>query len=229
MRGRGDGTSSGVAALASVFAAVFVLWCTAGCSPRTDGVGDGGSEDFSQRWRDMLSCEAPTGSLITNGGFEVPTAQAADGNGQARNTGSPRSTIPSWDGCCSQPSGGTTWTVIGTMPHCGLRAVSIASTTATGNVLNQDLDLRAQVGRTYRLTGWFFVSQGMPAAGLRLDVFDLDTSAVAASSPALAQSTADWTPLVVTGTIPPGGRLQARVNTTGTLSAVADDLSFTIE
>lgn len=209
--------------------AALALSCATACSPRTEGVGDGGSEDFSQRLRDMLSCEVPAGSLIVNGGFEVPAAQASDGNGQARNTGSPRSTIPSWDGCCSQMDGGTTWTVINTMPRCGLRSVSIASTTATGNVLNQDLDLRAQVGRSYRLTGWFFVTQAMPAAGLRIDVFNLETSAVAATSPALAQGTADWTLLTVTGTVPAGGRLQTRVNTTGTLSAVADDLSFTIE
>lgn len=218
-----DGVGSGLAALASA------LWLAAACSPRTEGVGDGGLEDFSQRRRDMLSCEAPAGSVIANGGFELPTAQAPDGNGQARNTGSPRSTIPSWDGCCSQPSGGTTWTVIGTMPRCGLRSVALSSSEATGNVLNQDLDLRAQVGRTYRLAGWFFVTQAMPAAALRLDVFDLDASAVAASSPPLTQGSADWVQLAVTGRVPAGGRLQARVNTTGTLSAVADDLSFTVE
>lgn len=213
---------SGVAALASAL-------LLAACSPRTEGVGDGGIEDFSQRRRDMLSCEAPAGSALANGGFELPTAQAPDGNGQARNTGSPRSTIPSWDGCCSQPVGGTTWTVIETLPRCGLRSLSIASSEAAGNVLNQDLDLRAQVGRTYRLVGWFFVTQAMPAAGLRLDVFDLEASAVAAASPPLTQGSADWVQLAVTGRIPAGGRMQARVNTTGTLRAVADDLSFTIE
>lgn len=225
MRGRGARNGTGFVALASALG----LWGATACSPHTDGVGDGGSEDFSQRRRDLLSCEMPTGSLLANGGFEVPTAQAADGNGQARSTGNPRSTIPNWDGCCSQAGGGTTWTVISTMPRCGLRAVSLSSTAAMGNVLNQDLDLRTQVGRTYRLTGWFFVTQSMPDAGLRLDVFDLNAGAVAASSPLLTQGTADWTPLGVTGTVPAGGRIQARVNTSGTLSAVADDLSFTLE
>jgi hypothetical protein len=199
------------------------------CSPTTEGVGDGGSEDFSLRSRDMLSCEAPAGSLLMNGGFEAPTMQAANGNGQARNTGNPASTIPSWDGCCNQASGGTTWTVITTMPRCGTRAVSISSSSATDNVLNQSLDLRAHVGRSYRLVGWFFVSQAMPAAGLQLDVFNFDTSAVAAASSVLTQGTADWTPLMLTGTVPAGGRLQARITTSGTLSAVADDLFFTLE
>lgn len=202
----------------------------AGCSPSTNSVADGGAvQDFGPRLRDMSSCLPPPSNYLLNPDFETPSTQAADGNGTAKNTGSPPSTIPSWDGCCSQGLGGTTWTVTQAMPRCGGRALSLVSTMATTNVLNQVLDLRAQAGRTLRVSGWVFVTQADPGAALRLDVFNLGSSSLAALSPPQTSATAEWTQLVATGTVPGNDRVQVRINTTGSLSAVVDDLVLDIQ
>lgn len=208
----------------------LLLAAAPGCSPRTEGVGDAGvGQDFSQRARDMSTCQIPVSNFLLNADFETASTQATDGNGQARNTGSPKSSIPSWDGCCDQGLGGTTWTVTQAMPRCGGRAVSVVSSMASLNVLNQTLDLRAQAGRTLRLTGWAFVSQAQPGAGLKIDAFNLGNQAVFAVSSTLSETTADWTQLVATGTVPGNASLQVRINTSGTISAVVDDLVLTVE
>lgn len=210
--------------------AAGVIAVGAGCSPSTHSVADGGAvQDFGPRVRDMSSCLPPPSNYLLNPDFEAPSSQAADGNGVAKNTGSPASTIPSWDGCCSQGLGGTTWTVTQGMPRCGGRSLSLVSTMATTNVLNQALDLRAQAGRTLRISGWVFVTQADPGASLKLDVFNLGNSALVALTPPQTQTTADWTQLVATGTVPGNDRVQVRINTSGSLSAVVDDLVLTIE
>ena len=85
------------------------------------GTVDGAAEDFSLLRRDMqAACEPVTGNLLGNPGFEQPSPSEPDGNGQAASSGSPPSTIPGgvlgpWDGCCSQPAGGTRWRVGTTM------------------------------------------------------------------------------------------------------------------
>ncbi len=207
----------------------------AGCSPRNLTVAaDGGVEDFSATWRDLLMCDPVLGNLVKNGDFEDPAPAALDGNGTASNTGSPPSTIPpadqsKWDGCCSQASGGTTYQVTRTVHRCGQRAVQLVSTQAQSNVLNQKLDLAAQAGRSFRVTGYALVSQLTAGSKLALDVFDLGKSQVVATSTAVTATTADWQLLSVSGTVPTGGNVQLRIVSTGTLTAVVDDLTLGVQ
>jgi hypothetical protein len=181
-----------------------------------------------------MTCEPLAGNLLGNPGFEDPSASEVDGNGRANNRGNPKSTIPGntlgpWDGCCNQATGGTTWTVSTAMPHCGTRVVAIASDQASGNVLNQRLDLAAYGGRAFRATAWVFVSQALGGGQVALDVFDLTASQIVATSPALTASTADWRLLTVAGTVPTGGSLQLRCNSSGTVSAMLDDTALVIQ
>jgi hypothetical protein len=203
------------------------------CSPQTGAV-DGGPVDFSQTSRDLNSCDPLTGNLIGNPGFEDPSSSAPGGNGSATNTGNPKSTIPGgvlgpWDGCCNQSPGGTSFTVDTTMPHCGTRAVTVQSDQASGNVLNQLLDLSSYSGRGFRVNAWAFVSQAQSGAQLLIDVFDLTGNKVVGTSAALTATTADWKLLTVLGMVPTGGNLQVRINSTGTLHAVVDDTSLAIQ
>lgn len=214
------------------FPVVLALNLTAaGCSPVQSPV-DGAAEDFSLLRRDLQSaCEPLTGNLLGNPGFEQPSPSAPDGNGQAVSRGNPPSTIPGgalgpWDGCCSQPAGGTTWTVRTTMPHCGTRAVAVASDQASANVLNQRVDLAAYSGRSVRASAFVFIAQAQSGAALAVDLFDLSTNQLLASSPPLTATTADWRYLSVTATVPTGGALQIRLSSSGSFSAVVDDVAL---
>lgn len=211
--------------------ALMLSVTAAGCSPVT-GTVDGAAEDFSLLRRDMqAACEPVTGNLLGNPGFEQPSPGAPDGNGQAVSRGNPPSSIPGgplgpWDGCCSQPTGGTTWTVRTTMPHCGARAVAVASDQASANVLNQRLDLAAYSGRSVRASAFVFIAQAQSGAALAVDLFDLTASQIIASSPALNATTADWRYLSVAGTVPTGGVVQLRLRSSGSFSAVVDDVAL---
>jgi len=217
------------------FTALLPALGSGGCSPQTAAV-DGGAEDFSQTTRDLTSCGPLPGNLLGNPGFEQPSLSAVDGNGQATNRGNPASTIPGgplgpWDGCCDQGAGagGTTWAVRTTMPLCGTRAVSVVSDRAAANVLSQRLDLAASSGQSFRVSAWVFIGQAPAGAQLGLDVFDLMASHVLASSPVLTATTADWHYLSLMGQVPTGGALQVRINSSGTLSAVVDDVAVVLQ
>ena len=219
-----------VLAAAAVSVVVAVAVATAGCSPRNEFV-DGGIEDLSQTRRDLQSCEPLPGNLLGNPGFEQPSPSEPDGNGQASNRGNPPSTIPGgplgpWDGCCSQATGGTRWTVTTTMPRCGARALRVVSDQAAANVLNQRLDLAAYTGRSVRASAWVFIAQAAAGAALTLDLFDLTQSRPLASSAPLNAPTADWHFLSVMGQVPTGGAVQVRLNSSGTLTAVVDDTAL---
>lgn len=203
----------------------------AGCSPVT-GTVDGAAEDLSLLRRDLqAACEPLTGNLLGNPGFEQPSPSAPDGNGQAVSRGNPPSSIPGgplgpWDGCCSQPAGGTSWTVRTTMPRCGARAVAVASDQASANVLNQRVDLAAYSGRSVRASAFVFIAQAQSGAELAVDLFDLTANQLLASSPSLTATTADWRYLSVTATVPTGGAVQIRLRSTGSFSAVVDDAAL---
>lgn len=222
-----------LARLGQVLAAGMLAVVAAGCSPQMEAV-DGGSEDLSQTRRDLMSCQPLPGNLLGNPGFEQPSPSEPDGNGQASNRGSPPSTIPGgplgpWDGCCSQPTGGTRWRVGPTMARCGTRALGLVSDQAAANVLNQRLDLAAYSGRSVRASAWVFIAQALDGAQLTLDLFDLTQGRPLASSAPLTATTADWHFLSVMGQVATGGAVQVRINTTGTLSAVVDDAALALQ
>lgn len=207
------------------------LWALGlGCGPTMSSV-EGGGEDLGATTRDLRSanCEPTAGNLLVNPGFEVAAAQG-DGNGQAKNTGLPPSTISGWDGCCTQAmaANGTTWLVTQSMPRCGLRAVFVSSSAATENVLDQTLTRGADVGRDFVASGWVYLYEVGSGAQLKLDVFDDTAKQAIYSSTVLSALTPGWTQLTVTGKIPAAGRVQLRVNSSGTLKALVDDLAFTV-
>lgn len=222
-----------------VMVIVMVIVITgAACSPQPRAV-DGGAEDFSQLRRDLRTgCEPLPVNLLGNPGFEEPSPGAPDGNGQAVSRGNPPSSIPGgalgpWDGCCSQAAGGTSWSVRMTMPHCGARAVAVSSDQADANVLNQRVDLAAYSGRSVRASAWVFIAQvsgsgsGSGSAELAIDLFDLTASRVIASSAPLTATTADWRFLSAMGQVPTGGAVQVRIRSTGSFTAVIDDIALT--
>lgn len=219
-----------LARLGHALAAGVLCVAAAGCSPQMEAV-DGGSEDLSQLRRDLMSCQPLSGNLLGNPGFEQPSPSEPDGNGQAVSRGNPPSTIPGgplgpWDGCCSQPLGGTRWRVGTGMARCGTRALGLTSDQAAANVLNQRLDLAAYSGRSVRASAWVFIAQAQGGAELSLDLFDLTQSRVLASSAPLTAPTADWRFLSVMGQVPTGGAVQVRISSTGTLTAVVDDTAL---
>jgi len=178
--------------------------------------------------RDMGMCPIDSQNLLQNPGFETPSVEP-DGNGKAVNTGSPASSIPGkWDGCCNQSGGGTTWMVSLGTPRCGLRSLQVTSTSATANVLNQSLQLPSKVGKTLTASAYVFVQQASAGAKIGLDIWDLGANKVIASSPTIAQSTADWQKLELSVPVPSGGNFQLRINTSGTLTAYVDDPSVLI-
>lgn len=201
-----------------------------GCAPSMSGVG-GSGEDLGATTRDLgqVSCVEVPNNLLVNPGFEVVAVGEGDGNGRAKNTGSPASTIPLWDGCCNQSPGGTEWLVTQGMPRCGVRAVFVSSTTANDNVLNQMLTRGSDVGRSFQASAWVYLQEASAGAQLKLDVFDDVAKAVLRSSDPLTAATAGWTQLTLSGQIPSGGRVQLRLVSTGTLKALADDLVFTVQ
>jgi hypothetical protein len=187
--------------------------------------------DLSQTARDLTSCDAVPGNLVGNPGFEEPSPGVPDGNGRATNHGIPPSTISGgvlgpWDGCCDQPVGGTIWTVRSALPHCGTRAVFIASDRAADNVLNQRLDLAAYGGQAFVASAWVQVSAADSGAQLGLDVFDLLSGQIVASSLWQSGPTTDWRLLTARGQVPTGGALQLRIKSRGTLTATVDDTSL---
>jgi len=198
----------------------------AGCSPVTSG-GDGPPRDLSAVSRDLgAGCMDVPANLLLNPSFEGP-GTGADPNGSAKNTGSPASTIPSWDGCCNQANGGTQWTVTPTVARCGTRSVQVQSTSADKNVLNQTFDRSGDAGKAFQLSGWVFVTQN-PSGQILLDVFDLNTNNVVGSTLAEKSTTSDWFELKQSGTVPAGGKFQVRIFSTGTLQAYVDDLALVI-
>ena len=58
---------------------------------------------------------------------------------------------------------------------------------------------------------------------------DLGKSQVVATSTAVTATTADWQLLSVSGTVPTGGNVQLRIVSTGTLTAVVDDLTLGVQ
>jgi len=213
-------------------AALPLSLAAAACAPQNSAV-DGAAADFSQQWRDLGSCDPLPQNLLGNPGFEEPSPSQPDGNGQASSTGNPPSSIPGnalgpWDGCCSQRLGSTTWTVGTARARCGLRAVTVAADQALASVLSQRLDLAGYGGRGVRATAWAQLTQAASGGELALDLFDLTTRQVVASSLGLP-ATGDFRLLVVQGQVPTGGALQLRLSSTGTLEAIVDDTALSLQ
>jgi hypothetical protein len=216
-----------------------VLWPTAAwvfgvsvlclaCSPKT-GTVDGNSQDLGMQARDLGMCASDPLNQLQNPGFETPSVEP-DGNGKAVNTGMPASSIPGkWDGCCNQAGGGTAWLISTTMPRCGLRSLTVTSTAATANVLNQTLQVPTLVGKSLRASAYVFVSQVGTGGKIQLDVWDLGASKVIASSPTITTTTPDWQRLDLSVPVPSGGNVQLRINSSGTINAVVDDPSVLIQ
>lgn len=192
--------------------------------------GDGPAQDLSIVRHDLgISCADVAGNLLVNSSFET-AATGSDPNGKANNTGSPPSTVPGgWDGCCGATMT-TQWSVTQTAARCGANSLQVQSTNASLNVLSQALPVQAaNAGKTFTLTGYAFVTSASSGGKILLDVFDLTANQpLTPTTLALASPTSDWTKLTVTGTVPAGGKLQARINTSGNVVAYVDDLSYTV-
>lgn len=194
-----------------------------GCKPTTMTGEEEPAEDLAPRAVDLSSCRPVVGLAFANPSFE-------ESQGFANNTGAPMSTIKGWDGCCNDQGQGltTTWTVLGE-GRCGGQAVSITSTGARGDVLNQSLRPADGAGRPFTLTAWVKVSSIGAGGALLLDLYDLNGGAVVAASPTLSQVQEAWAPLSVTGQLPAGSPwVQIRLKSSGTLRALADDVSLTL-
>jgi hypothetical protein len=198
-----------------------------GCAPKTNDLGTI-SQDMAATSRDMaINCTAAVGNYLLNPDFETP-ASGASQNGTASNVAATASTIPSWTGCCGT-STTTTYTIQTTSPHCGSRAVKVASAGANADVLLQVPTLTGKGGQTFHLSGAVWVQPQTNGGTLQLDVFDLTAKAIVASSVVLNAATADWftiTPVV--GTLPAAANVQVRINTTGNITALVDDLALTV-
>lgn len=202
-----------------------------GCSPKTSG-GDDSAADLAPRAADLASC-APLGDTqnrLANPSFER-------GAGAAFNTGDPRSSIDSWDGCCNLDGQGltSTWRVITAASpddvRCGERALSIESAGARGDVLNQPGTLADGAGRDFTITAWARVRSAGASAQLSVDLFDTVKRSVLASAPPLtAASTTGWQLLSATGRLPegPAPLIQVRIFSKGSISALIDDVSLSL-
>ena len=205
----------------SVAAMLGLVGLLLGCSPKTETV-EGGTPDLSMLARDMGVCAIDPANLIQNPGFETPSKDL-DGNGKANNTGTPGSSIPNWDGCCSQATGGTSWTIATSMPHCDLRSLTVVSTTANANVLNQALPVSGKIGKSLSASAYVFVPSLQPGGKLAIDIWDDTAKKVIATSAMVTTTTPDWLRLQLSVPIPSPGNLQYRINTSGTLTALVDD------
>lgn len=206
--------------LASV--TVAVLGLAAGCAPATQGT-EGTPPDLAGVERDMAPvCTAVVGNLLSNPGFE------ASMTGSTTNIGSGTSTIPSWRGCCGMAQT-TTYDVVASQRYCGERSISVSGGTgATANVLIQDVTRASDVGKTFLVSGWLNVTSVGAAGEISLDVFDNGAKTVVAPTVSLKNTTNGWFELRASGTVPTGGNLQVRINSSGTIQAFVDELVFRI-
>lgn len=205
-----------------IVAAVFgLVGMCGGCNPTTSTV-EGGTPDLSMVTRDMGACTIDPLNLIQNPGFETLSTDL-DGNGKANNTGTPGSSIPRFDGCCSQMSGGTTWNIATSMPHCDFRSLFVTSTNANANVLNQALPLSTKVGKTLQASAYVYVQSIQSGGKVAIDIWDDTAKKVIASSTPVTTITPDWLKISLSIPVPAPGNLQYRINSTGTLTAIVDD------
>jgi hypothetical protein len=193
--------------------------------------GDDSAADLAPREADLASCAPPAGNLLVNASFE-------SGGGSARNTGAPASSIASWDGCCNLDSQGltTTWQVTQGVQaaRCGGQALSVTSTAAHGDVLNQILTISDGAGRDFTLTAWARVSRAEAGGGyppaLTADLFDLTGSRILVTAPPLADASPEWRQVTAGGQLPQGAapRVQVRLYARGTVTALVDDVALTL-
>lgn len=186
-----------------------------------------GSDDLAAASGDLGSdCLGDPGNLIMNPSFEVPRS-GPNPNGEANNTGDPRSTIPGpWSGCCLQATdGGTTWTVTQKVTRCGLRSLQVQSKTADGNQLAQQLPEQLDsAGSPFLLSGHVLVLSTAGGGRIQLEVWDAAEQVKIGSTGTLGEPTAAWVPLSHRGMMPRGGRLQVRISSSGNVLAFVDDL-----
>ncbi len=168
-------------------------------------------------------CTEVVGNLLGNPGFEASLS------GTASNIGSATSSIPNWKGCCGT-SQTTTYDVNSTQRYCGERSVRVSGTSgATQNVLIQDLNRPGDAGKTFILSGWVNVTN-ITGGEISLDLFNLNATppAIVAPTVSLKNITNGWFELRATGSMPTGGNVQIRINTSGSLEAFVDNLSLRI-
>jgi hypothetical protein len=177
-----------------------------------------------------VDCQEVPGNLASNPSFESAVTGGST-NGEANNTGKPRSTIAGpWTGCCPQMTdGGTQWSVTQEVAHCGERALEVHSTLAEDNVLFQQIsDQSANAGKTFQLSGFVHVIQAENSGQLSCEVWDGATMTTLASTEVLTAPTSGWLAVRQSGTVPYGGRLQVRIRSSGDVEAYVDDLVLVI-
>ena len=177
-----------------------------------------------------VGCPDVPGNLASNSSFESSLTGGGP-TGEANNTGKPGSTIAGpWTGCCPQMTdGGTQWSVTQEVAHCGGRALAVQSAMAEDNVLFQQIsDQSANVGKTFRLSGFVHVIQAGNPGQIACEVWDGATMTTLASTEVLTAPTSGWLAVMQSGTVPYGGRLQVRISSTGHIQAYVDDLVLVI-
>ncbi|MCS6913462.1 MAG: hypothetical protein RMK29_19545 [Myxococcales bacterium] len=205
-----------------MLAAAACLCLLAGCPPMHHG-GDDTLPDLALVPADLRRCDPHPDNLLQNPSFE-------QGGGSAHNTGQPPSSIPAWDGCCNLEGQGltTTWQVTNTAAHCGAQSVLVRSIAARGDVLNQELTVTDGAGRSFGLTAQVLLREASPGAQLQLDLFDRQAGRVLRASAPLSTPGPSWVELSVLGQLPGGAapRVQARLLSSGTLTALLDDVTL---
>lgn len=192
------------------------------CSPATQGT-EGTPPDLAGVERDMTPiCTDGVGNVLGNPGFEASLT------GTASNLGGSASSIPNWKGCCG-PMQTTTYDITSTQRYCGERSVRVSGTSgASQNVLHQDLNRASDAGKTFVLSGWVNVTS-ISAGEISLDLFNLTApESIVAPTVTLKNVTNGWFELRATGSMPAGGNVQFRINTSGSIEAFVDSLSLRI-
>jgi hypothetical protein len=172
--------------------------------------------------RDCSNLAGPAGNRLQNPSFEA-------GDGSANSMANPASTIASWTGYGGTGAGTTSWTVSQMSTYCGSRAVKVTGTGSVSHVLLQTFNSPGDAGHQFLLTGRVFVTAIDASGGIKLDMWDLLTGSMTTSTLALTMTSSDWVTLSQSGSIPPGGNFQVRINNSGNVEAYVDDLALVIQ
>lgn len=220
-------------------AVLLPLLALLACNPMGQMVSGGDGEDLAPVAADMAGgvvCGAVVANLLRNPSFEM---DVLPGDYSARNIGNPPSTISGpWDACCNTNAQGltTTFKVDASAACSGRQAISITSTAAQDDVLNQEMMIASAASKMFTVQAYVRVLTAGAGASLSVDLYDLNAPAnlkVLARTTPLTAPTAGTTFTLITaaGVLPATSpaRVQARIRVSGTLTALIDDVGVVLK